>query len=462
MFTKMFCKYLYVKCGIIFLKNNILHNKIQKQQSQLSNEKFRIFRTRNIFKNFIASVKTHAKFNKIIKKNQNFKIKQYYLNFFKNIAIRIQERAVLKHKKVQLYQNHLIYIVKKSIKIWNNYVKIKNEKLSYKLRRMIIGRIFLNNLREYSYEQRAIGENYRFILLRKYYFHRLRRATHYSINMRIAKIKFISKFIFLWKGIVKMNKIDRQTGVISLINILEKLIKKSKIKNKQYALDKLKKRYMNLIINEINNNKINNFQNYQKFKSRKFAFNLIKYNYWICLVRRKKLFIMKKKVFNLIKLNKNNCTKPLIIKKNEADKFYINHMKKLILKCIINWRYISNDTLMKLYYFQNKIYKKKIFRYLKAFRIVNKTRDLKISIKFRTYFLYYHFFQILKKNSKIMKREKNIVNGVKNMITEKELEYKDWAFESLYYNALVEKYKKQKELRLKTKIFYLLKMLSGC
>ena len=137
-------------------------------------------------------------------------------------------------------------------------------------------------------------------------------------------------------------------------------------------------------------------------------------------------------------------------------------MRKLILKCIITWKHLSNDTLMKLHYLKNKTYKIKIFRYLKAFRIVNKTRDLKLSIKFRTYFLYYHFFQLLKKHTKIMKREKNIVNGVKNMITEKELEYKDWAFESLYYNALVEKYRKQKELRLKTKIFYLLKMLSGC
>ena len=67
-----------------------------------------------------------------------------------------------------------------------------------------------NNL----YEQRAIGMNYRVILLRKYYFHRLRRTVHYMINYRIARLKFISKYIFLWKEIANKSRINKYNGLI--------------------------------------------------------------------------------------------------------------------------------------------------------------------------------------------------------------------------------------------------------
>ena len=110
---------------------------------------------------------------------------------------------------------------------------------------------------------------------------------------------------------------------------------------------------------------------------------------------------------------------------------------------------------------KNKIYKKKILHFLRAFRFINKKRDLKISIKFRTYFLYYYFFQMLKNHTKIMKRENRIITGVQRLINENELDSKYWAFKSLYNNMLVERFIKQKNLRMKTKIFYLLKMICG-
>ena len=116
---------------------------------------------------------------------------------------------------------------------------------------------------------------------------------------------------------------------------------------------------------------------------------------------------------------------------------------------------------MKVKDMRNKNYKKKIFNFLRVYRFINKKRNLKISIKFRTYFLYYYFFKMLKKHTKIMKRENNIIKGVQRLINENELDYKYWAFQSLYNNLKVAKFIKQKNLRLKTKIFYLLKMLCG-
>jgi hypothetical protein len=66
---------------------------------------------------------------------------------------------------------------------------------------------------------------------------------------------------------------------------------------------------------------------------------------------------------------------------------------------------------------------------------------------------------MMKKHTQIMKRENHIIKGVQKLITENELDYKYWAFKSLYNNFLVENFVKQRNLRLKTKIFYLLKML---
>ena len=152
---------------------------------------------------------------------------------------------------------------------------------------------------------------------------------------------------------------------------------------------------------------------------------------------------------------------PKKLRENEADKLYIKHMKNVIKKCINNWRLLSNETTIKVKDMRNKNYKKKIFNFLRAYRFINKKRNLKISIKFRTYFLYYHFFQMLKKHTKIMKRENNIIKGVQRLINENELDYKYWAFQSLYNNLKVAKFIKQKNLRMKTKIFYLLKMLCG-
>ena len=59
-----------------------------------------------------------------------------------------------------------------------------------------------------------IGMNYNNFLLKKYYFNRLRRTVHYLINNRIAKLKFISKYIFLWKEISHNTRINKFNGLV--------------------------------------------------------------------------------------------------------------------------------------------------------------------------------------------------------------------------------------------------------
>lgn len=387
-------------------------------------------------------------------------IKQNYIIFFKQAAISMQKRAIFKQKMAQMRQIYLVNLLRKSIKKWIKFTKYKNEQNAKLIRKKILGKILINNLKNNLYEQRSIGMNYRVILLRKYYFHRLRRTVHYMINYRIAKLKFISKYIFLWKEIANKNRINKYNGIIMLSQLYPKLQISYYFKMQKIFILKFKKKNIMLLQNEINLTKIQNFQNYSILNKKKRIFNKIKYNYFINKVQKKHILLAKKKTFNLIRDNKNKGMSKEK-REHEADKLYIKHMKNVIKKCINNWLFLSNETTIKVMEMRNKIYKRKIFNYLRAFRFINKKKNLKISIKFRTYFLYYYFFQMLKLHTKIMKRENIIIKGVQKIINENELDYKYWAFQSLNNNLKVEKFIKARNLKLKTKIFYLLKMLCG-
>ena len=460
MFNKIFCKFLYAKCGIISFKNYLLNKKIQKEQNKITYNKIRLIYYNTNCKYFINHIKTKIKIKKIFSNYKTYIIKQNYIVFFKQVAIAMQKRAVTKQKIAKMRQFYLVNLVKKSINKWRKYTIYQNEKNAKLLRRKIIGKILINNLKNNLYEQRTIGMNYNVILLRKYYFHRLRRTVHYLINDRIAKLKFISKYIFLWKEIANKIRINKYNGLIMLSQIYPKLQISYFIKMQKIFILKFKKRNIILLQNEINIAKIENFKNYTIFKMKKNIFLEIKYNYIVNKVNKKHNLLAKRNAFKLIKDNKNKGM-PKKLRENEADKLYIKHMKNVIKKCINNWRLLSNETTIKVIDMRNKNYKRKIFNFLRAYRFINKKRNLKISIKFRTYFLYYHFFQMLKKHTKIMKRENNIIKGVQRLINENELDYKYWAFQSLYNNLKVAKFIKQKNLRMKTKIFYLLKMLCG-
>ena len=460
MFNNMFCKFLYVKSGIISIKSYILNKKIKKEQDIISFNKYKLYCQNNICKFFIANIRDRIRIKNIYYKYQTYMIKQNYIIFFKQVAVSMQKRAVYKHKSDQMIQIYLINLVRRTIKNWMKYTKYQNELNSKLLRRKVIGKILINNLKNNLYEQRTIGMNYNVILLRKYYFHRLRRTVHYVINYRIAKLKFISKYIFLWKEIAKKTRINKYNGLILLSEIYPKLQMSYYFKMQKIFFFKFKKKNLVLLQNEINTTKIQNFQNYLIIKKKRIIFNEIKYNYIINKVQKKHYLLQKKIVYKLIKDNKSKGMSKQL-REYEADKLYIKHMKNIIKKCLNNWRYLSNETTIKVNEMRNRIYKRKILNYLRVFRFVNKKRNLKISIKFRTYFLYYYFFQMLKNHTKIMKRENRIIKGVQRLINENELDYKYWAFQSLYNNMLVEQFIKQKNLRLKTKIFYLLKMLCG-
>ena len=109
---------------------------------------------------------------------------------------------------------YLITLIKKVFYKWIKYHRNKKDINTKKIRRKVIGKILINNLRNNLNEQRLIGMNYNILLLKKYYFNRLRRTVHYIINYKIARLKFISKYIFLWKEIAHNVRINKFNGLI--------------------------------------------------------------------------------------------------------------------------------------------------------------------------------------------------------------------------------------------------------
>ena len=436
-----------------------MNKKISQEQNKINNNKKKLLNYKYNIKYFIKEIRQEIKIKKIYYKYNNYIINHNYITFFKSVAISMQKRVLYKQKNSQVKNFYCFNLIKKGFYLWikiHNNKKIINMK---KLRRKVIGKILINNLRNNLYEQRMIGMNYNYFLLKKYYFNRLRRTVHILINNKIEKLKFVSKYIFLWKEIAHNNRINKYNGLILFSQKIYPNLYRSYIyKIKKIFLFKFKQRNISILQNEILSTKMANYKQKLQFKIKSNIFKELKNNYIINTFIKRRNLIQKKKIFELIKQNKNKgMSKEL--KQFEADKLYIKHMKIRIKKCINNWRFLSNETTIKINEMRNKIYKKKIFYFLKVFKYKNKKRELKISVKFRTYFLYYNFFLMMKKHTLIMKRENNILKGVQRLINENELDYKYWAFKSLYNNLLVENFVKQRNLRLKTKIFYLLKML---
>ena len=216
-FNNIFCNILYTKCGIISLKHFLLNKKISKEENKITYKKINLFNKKNNFNFFLKEIKQKIKIKKIVFKYNNYILNQNYIIFFKSIAISMQQRALYNQKNLQAKNFYLFNLIKHGFYLWKKKYINKKEITNKKLRRKVIGKILINNLRNNLLEQKKLGMNYHCLLLKKYYFNRLRRTTHYLIYNRIAKLKFVSKYIFLWKEIANKIRINKFNGLLLFV-----------------------------------------------------------------------------------------------------------------------------------------------------------------------------------------------------------------------------------------------------
>jgi hypothetical protein len=255
---------------------------------------------------FINEIRKEIKIKKILFKYNNYMLNQSYISFFKSVAISMQKRASYKQKNLEAKNLYLITLIKKVFYKWIKYHRNKKDINTKKIRRKVIGKILINNLRNNLNEQRLIGMNYNILLLKKYYFNRLRRTVHYIINYKIARLKFISKYIFLWKEIAHNVRINKFNGLILFAQKIYPNLYISYIyKMKKIFIYKFKQKNIFLLQNEINTTKIENYRNKIQFRLKKNIFIELKHNYIKNKIIKKRNFSKKKKIFELIKQNKN-------------------------------------------------------------------------------------------------------------------------------------------------------------
>ena len=295
-FNNIFCKILYTKSCIISLKHFLLNKKIVNEENKIIRKKMKIFNYKNNFNFFINEINQEKRIKKIFFKYNNYIINHNYIIFFKSIAISLQRSSSRKQKNSQAKNFYLFNLIKKGFFSWKKFYQNKKAINNKKLRRKIIGKILINNLRNNLYEQRMIGMNYNNFLLKKYYFNRLRRTVHYLINNRIAELKFISKYIFLWKEISHNVRTNKFNGLFIFSEKIYPNLYCSYInKMKRMFIYKFKQKNIYLLQNEINETKIENYKSKIELKLKKNIFKEIKNNYIIGKIKKKTKFYLQEK-----------------------------------------------------------------------------------------------------------------------------------------------------------------------
>ena len=434
--------------------------KLNKLQKQISIQNFLLYQKKQLFLIFISKLKQNTSFNKIKLHYNIYFIQKNYVSFFKNIAKIITEKSKRKKKIHDINEYYLINLARKTIKTLYKYMLFSKEEKRKYYRRLLIGKIFIKKLKLIHQKINNKCLFYRNLHLKKYYLRRFKRTIDLIQNNKIAKLKFISKFLLLWKKAVLINRKNKVNGILLLLTILENIKKRFEIIGLNTFILKFKKLNAMILQNEINELKIQKFKSYLILKKKKNIFLSLKYNKIYRYIKGKRHFLLLLKCFKAMKMIKNMSI-PLFLKIEEADKFYKKiTLKKIkiffkVLKNLIKKKYILINT------FRTQILKAKLFKTLIINCRLNKINNDKIIRRFRKFFLLHNFFQMLKLHTLIVYRENKILTKVNRMFNIKALRLKYKIFYLLKKNMLIEQFIKKREIKIKAKVFYAIKILSS-
>ena len=434
--------------------------KLNKLQKQKAIQNFLLYQRKQLFLIFISKLKQKKSFNKIKFHYNIYFIQKTYLSFFKNTAKILAEKSKTKKKIDDINEYYLVNLARKTIKKLYEFMLFSKEEKAKYYRRILIGKIFIKKLKIIHQEINNKYLFYRNLHLKKYYLRRFKRTIDLIQNNKIAKLKFISKFLLYWKKAVLINRKNKVNGILLLLSLLDNIKKKFEIKGLNIFMFKFKKLNAMMLQNEINELKIKKFKSYLIFKKKKNIFLSLKYNKIYRYIKGKRHFLLLLKCFKAMKMIKNMSI-PLFLKIEEADKLYRkNTLKKIklffkITKNLIKKKYILINT------FRTQILKAKLFKTLIINCRLNKINNDKIIRRFRKFFLLHNFFQMLKLHTLIVYRENKILTKVNEMFNIKVLRLKYKIFNLIKKNMLIEKFIKKREIKIKAKIFYAIKILSS-
>ncbi len=293
--------------------------------------------------------------------------------------------------------------------------------------------------------------------MKKYYVKRWKRTFILIKNIKIARLKFVSKFILHWRHAIIISKKDKLRFAYNVFNFI------SQIKNKKDFL--LRKYFFKMLINynklldkylKIEND-INLLNWKKEFRNKNMVFNIIKNNFRIAYFNKRRKWIKK---FFAFKLLRNYCENHMQskIKKiglnNKLHQFRKKNLKRRIQLAILFWLDSKRKISYKIKHFRNTFLKIKIFKFLKHFKTTNKINANNLVKKFRNFFLKDKFFQLLKIYMLILYRENKIINKLTKMYKIKRKKLIRKYINSWKSYLKCQRFRKVKRLKLLTKIFY--------
>lgn len=389
-----------------------------------------------------------------------FFVKRLYIIFFKSACKAISYKSKRLKKYNDATELHLYKLSLKALRKLKENVLLTQKEHGNQSRKRLIMRIYYKNLKALLNDYNRRCYYYRCLHLNKYYLNRLSRVTKALGNNRIAKFKFVSKWIMIWKEMVLKHKRTRAEGIVLLIKLLEKIKIKYIVKALKMFYSKLKEKNRSILKMQINDIKCLKYIQLRLMKLKSNIIKEVRYNMLINRCINKKKILLTKAIFQILKFIKDTSI-PMYIKEEEA----VNHYKKKSYQKIVR-PYINllkkniSVNRAKFRFFRVTMLKIKIIKLLKGFKAKSKKENNRRVMRFRQYFLMYNYMNMMKKHSLILYRENKILSGIKRKIAHDRLSYMKWGFRSFRNNLIVKRCKRRKMFKLIIQVLTALKMLS--
>lgn len=156
----------------------------------------------------------------------NLYIEKLYVTFFKKVCEKISESVKMRKKLIDIDELYHFNLKNKIFKTFKKFVNNIQIQRGIFYRKRITWILFFNNLKFIKDYNIKKCDFYRKLHLKKYFIKRWKRTMIKLKNIKIAKLKFISKFILLWRKVIMKDKKNKIYSIYMLENVVDKLNQK--------------------------------------------------------------------------------------------------------------------------------------------------------------------------------------------------------------------------------------------
>lgn len=267
----------------------------------------------------------------------------------------------------------------------------------------------------------------------------------------------MSKYILNWRHAIIISNKDKLKFANNIFKFITQIKQKKDFLLKKYFFNRLV--YYNKLLDRYLKieNDINLIKWKKEFRSKNRVFNIIKNNFRIEYFTKRRKWIKKFWTFKIIRNYCDNHMQNRIKKigsNNKMQQFRKKILKKKIQMAIFIWLESKRKLNFKIKHFRKTFLKIKIFKFLKEFKNSNKIKDSRMVKKFRNYILKGKFFLLLKIYKLILYRENKIINKLTKIYKIKRKKLIRKYINSWWSYLICQRFRKVRRLKMLTKIFY--------